>query len=327
MGNAWQRDRLLVPGCTVLVMGVAFLQHRFILGIGLTPRNFVLPGLVGATFGYLLMRILRLKRQLSQANRELAQAVERKDADLDEREEQLLQAHRMSSLGQIAASVAHDFNNVLACVRAGVSMVRTPRDDVERGRLLDSIIVSTESGAALSRQIVRFGRPREAQDGNGPILLDDTIDRAIPMLRLVLRAGVELRWRAGVEGVVVRASGGQIEQLLMNLVVNARDAIADKGHIEITTARGDAETDPHVVLTIRDTGCGMERGVLSKALEPFYSTKSPEGGTGLGLAVVKRIVDDLGASLRIVSEPGQGTSAVISLPIAERLSEVDTKLG
>ena len=327
MGNAWQRDRLLVPGCTVLVMGVAFLQHRFILGIGLTPRNFVLPGLVGATFGYLLMRILRLKRQLSQANRELAQAVERKDADLDEREEQLLQAHRMSSLGQIAASVAHDFNNVLACVRAGVSMVRTPRDDIERGKLLDSIIVSTESGAALSRQIVSFGRPSEAQDGSGPILLDETIDRAIPMLRLVLKAGVALTWRAGAEGVVVHASGGQIEQLLMNLVVNARDAIVGKGQIEITTGGGAPENDQHVALTVRDSGCGMERGVLSKALEPFYSTKRSDGGTGLGLAVVKRIVDDLGASLRIVSEPGEGTSATISLPIAERLTEVDTKLG
>src|SRR5688572_16721182 len=226
-------------------------------------------------------------------------------SDLSEQkrlEHEFLQAQKLEAVGSLAGGIAHDFNNILmgilACSRmAGAEL--EPRSQVRT--LFDEIGSAASRGIALTRRLLAFSRRQPVQlrstSINGVVRENET------MLRQLLGEDVALRIELAAAGATVHADEGLIEQILINLLVNARDAMPSGGEIVVTTG----ETVEQVALEVRDTGCGMPPEVRARIFEPFFSTKG-EKGTGLGLSTVKRIVVQLGGDIAVDSAVGRGTT-------------------
>ena len=241
-------------------------------------------------------------------------------------EAQFLQAQKMEAVGQLSAGVAHDFNNLLSSILgfSGAQLRKLPAGDPMR-RPLELIYEAGKRGEALVRELLAFARPRRAE--HHVIDVNAVVAAVSPLLRRVLGDDVELRIRPGLAGARTEADQGQLEQALMNLAVNARDAMSDGGVLTIETgvvARDETDAGPHleapasghVVISVSDTGCGMDGPTRARIFEPFFTTKEPGKGTGLGLATVFRIVTESGGQVSVVSEPGHGTSFRIQLPLS-----------
>jgi PAS domain S-box-containing protein len=241
-------------------------------------------------------------------------------------EEQLRQTQKMDAVGQLAGGVAHDFNNVLTVITAYSQMVleQCGADDPRRADLRE-IGKAAERGAALTRQLLAFSRKQIVQPR--AIDLNGVITEAEKMLRRVLVEEVTLVTRLDAELGAVRADPGQVEQILMNLVLNARDAIGGTGRITIETAAATLTADhaerhlgavpgAYALLVVSDTGTGMDRATQARLFEPFFTTKERGKGTGLGLSTVYGIVKQSGGDIWVYSEPGQGTTFKIYLPLA-----------
>jgi two-component system cell cycle sensor histidine kinase/response regulator CckA len=225
-------------------------------------------------------------------------------------EEQLRQSQKMDALGQLAGGVAHDFNNLLTAISANAELMSFELDEQAPAREeLEEIRRTVRRGAELTRQLLAFSRP----DGSGRLEaldLNDVVRDAEKMLRRVIGEHIWLETKLDPNAALIRADRGQMEQVLVNLVVNARDAMPEGGLIGIETARG-ADS---VSLTVRDTGHGMDDVTRSRLFEPFFSTK-PEGkGTGLGLATVYGIVRQSSGTIDVASAVGEGTAISIRLP-------------
>ena len=241
-------------------------------------------------------------------------------------EEQLLHAQKMEAIGRLAGGVAHDFNNLLASI-TGYSEVLV--DKLEGSALrhaAQQIYRSAERGAALTRQLLAFSRRQELEtelvDLNAVLL--DLQD----MMARLLGERVELVYRLGESLSPLLADRGQLHQVLLNLVVNARDALDDGGRIVISTENVDLEGEllrhgsaipagRWVCLSVADDGCGMSEKVRQRVFEPFFTTKEPGKGTGLGLSTVYGIVQQSGGGVLLESEPGVGTTFEVYLPRAE----------
>ena len=250
--------------------------------------------------------------------------------DVSERrrlEEQLRQAQKMETVGRLAAGVAHDFNNLLMAVLgySEVTLRKLAPDDPLRGDLLGIIEVGERTGT-LIRQLMTFSRKQVVR----PQVLDlhAVVATVSKMLRCLIGEDVELDTRTGATHSRVRADPGQLEQVLLNLAVNARDAMPTGGRLRIETenvsldeaearAHPEARAGAYILLTVSDTGCGMTAEVQSHLFEPFFTTKEPGKGTGLGLATVHGIVKQFGGHIRVESEVGRGTTFKIYLPAAE----------
>jgi PAS domain S-box-containing protein len=237
-------------------------------------------------------------------------------ADVTERERleaQLRQAQRMEAIGRLAGGIAHDFNNLLTAILGNTELLlhRMAPDDPRRGEA-DEVRKAGERAVALTRQLLTFGRVQSAE----PVELDlrDTIRGVEPMLRRLIRAAVEIVVDLPAVPARVRADQGQLEQVLVNLAVNAGDAMPGGGTLTITVR----EVAAGVELVVADTGIGMDEATLAQIFEPFFTTKGPEEGTGLGLATVYGIVRQNGGELRADSAPGRGTTFTIVLPHADR---------
>lgn len=239
-------------------------------------------------------------------------------------EEQYLQAQKMESVGRLAGGVAHDFNNMLQAIlgRAEIAMIRLGPSHPVRADL-EEIYKAAERSADLTRQLLAFARKQTVL----PVVLDlnEKISGTLGILRRLLGEDIEIVWAPQEDLWNVKVDPAQIDQVLANLAVNARDAISGPGQITIETAnavvdeaycRGHAEAAPgeYVVLTVSDTGQGMTREVLEHIFEPFYTTKEVGKGTGLGLATVYGIVKQNGGFVNVYSEPGRGSSFKIYLP-------------
>jgi PAS domain S-box-containing protein len=239
-------------------------------------------------------------------------------------EAQLRQAQKMEAVGQLAGGVAHDFNNLLTVITAGITFAREalPRD---AAALEELAVVEEAAGKAarLTRQLLAFGRKQMLQ----PELLDiNRIVRGVePMLRRLIGEDVRIGTVPVAGLFLVFADPGQLEQVIVNLAVNARDAMPDGGTLTIETAsvlltdveanaRGVDAQARYVRLTVRDTGMGMDDATLSRAFEPFFTTKGSGRGTGLGLATVHGIVQQSGGHIQVTSVPGEGTVFEIDLP-------------
>jgi PAS domain S-box-containing protein len=237
---------------------------------------------------------------------------------------QLDQARRLESVGQLAGGIAHDFNNILGVIMNYAEFVA---DELEEGsstrKDVDEIRRAAERAAALTRQLLIFSRREVVQ----PELLDlrQVIAELENLLQRALGERVELVTRFGEDLAAVEADPGQIEQVLVNLAVNARDAMPEGGRllIEVENAELDddyaymhPETEPgiYVRLKVSDTGIGMEKETIQRAFEPFFTTKGKGEGTGLGLATVYGIVTGAGGRIDIYSEPGMGTTVKVHLP-------------
>jgi two-component system, cell cycle sensor histidine kinase and response regulator CckA len=226
-------------------------------------------------------------------------------------EARLLQAQKMEAIGNLAGGVAHDFNNVLTVIRSfsELAVRATPAADARREDL-EEIRRAADRGAALVRQLLAFSRRQMLQ----PQLLGlgQVVAGVEGMLRSLIGEDVRLVTRLGDAPRLVHADRVQMEQVLLNLAVNARDAMPRGGTLTIETEAA----PPDVVLRVRDTGHGMTPEVRARVFEPFFTTKPPGRGTGLGLSTVYGIVEQSGGSIAVDSEPGRGTTFTIHLPAA-----------
>ncbi|MBL8620375.1 MAG: PAS domain S-box protein [Myxococcales bacterium] len=246
-------------------------------------------------------------------------------------EEQLAQAQKMEAAGQLAGGIAHDFNNMLAVVQMEATMLREHAgDDTELRAGLDEIIAATERAANLTRQLLTFSRRQVAR----PVDLDlaGTLGAMVKLLRRVLGEHVALDTRFAPGLPAVHADPGMMEQLLMNLAINARDAMPDGGQLVVSLAPVEVDADRaagtpgaqpgrHVALTVADTGTGIAPEHLPRIFEPFFTTKEIGKGTGLGLATVFGIVAQHHGLIEVASTPGAGTSFTVLLPALEAVAE------
>ncbi len=241
-------------------------------------------------------------------------------------EEQFRQSQKMEAVGRLAGGVAHDFNNLLTIINGyGELLLGTlPASDPSRD-LIRQMVSAGERAAGLTRQLLAFSRKSII----APELLDlkAVVADVERMLRRVVGEDVSLAVTANLTVGAVRADRGQIEQVLMNLVVNARDAMPTGGKLDIEVrdteldegyarSHPDARPGPHVLLAVADTGCGIDAATLARVFEPFFSTKG-ELGSGLGLATVHGIVKQGGGHVAVESEVGRGTTFRVYLPRAE----------
>ncbi|HEY2066998.1 MAG TPA: PAS domain S-box protein, partial [Gemmatimonadaceae bacterium] len=236
---------------------------------------------------------------------------------------QLLQAQKMEAVGRLAGGVAHDFNNLLSVtLTAAAALDETlPAESPLREEVRD-IRDAAERGAVLTRQLLAFGR----KETRAPALLDlnDVIANVERLFARALGSGVTLVVHRGDRALRTVADANQLEQVLMNLAINARDAMPDGGTVVLTTGErdltaGDAEklgvaAGRYVTLEVADTGVGMDEETRSRAFEPFFTTKGPQHGTGLGLAAVYGIIRETSGAVTLASTPGQGTCVTIYLP-------------
>lgn len=243
-----------------------------------------------------------------------------------ELEERLLQMQKMDALGRLSGGIAHDFNNLLAVI-AGcteLALQSLPDDHPATSELIE-IQHATERASALTRQLLAFAH-RQRFDPR-PIDLNALIRDMHKLLRRLIRENIALQTLLDPDLWHVRADPGQIEQVLVNLAVNARDAMADGGTLTIATANvvtdesferlyPSLKAGEYVRLTISDTGIGMDEETRRRAFEPFFTTKNPGEGTGLGLATCYGIVTRHGGAIDLASEPGRGTVVTIYLPRA-----------
>jgi PAS domain S-box-containing protein len=239
-------------------------------------------------------------------------------------QEQLDQARRLESVGQLAGGIAHDFNNILGVIMNYAEFVgdELPPDS-KAFEDVEEIRRAAERAAALTRQLLIFSRREVVQ----PEQLDlrEVVAQLENLLHRALGERVELATSFSEELSTVEADPGQIEQVLVNLAVNARDAMPDGGRLlievenveldeEYTYMHPDTEAGPYVRLKVSDTGIGMEQETIQRAFEPFFTTKGKGEGTGLGLATVYGIVTGAGGRVDIYSEPGMGTTIKVHLP-------------
>jgi len=251
---------------------------------------------------------------------------ERKQAEAERKslEAQLFQAQKMEALGQLAGGVAHDFNNLLTGIRgfAQFAFNETPQDSPTRADLTEVLKLSKRA-ESLTRQLLTFSRKQTLE--HEVLTINQTVKEMMNMLIRLIGKKIELDFVLAPDLGSVDADPGQLEQMLVNLTLNARDAMPGGGKLTVETANVLLDQDyarahigvtpgEYIMLAISDTGCGMDDNVCPHIFEPFFTTKPPGKGTGLGLSTVYGIVNQLKGSIGVDSKPGQGTIFRIYLP-------------
>jgi signal transduction histidine kinase/ActR/RegA family two-component response regulator len=292
-----------------------------------------IPTAQAATFLFLLMAAI--------TGQVLAAMVAERDDAQKKRvqlEELLRHSQKMEAVGRLAGGVAHDFNNLLTAILGYTDIVLHGMDPKDPRRAdAEQVERAATRAADLTRQMLAFSR-REAQQPT-PIDLNRLLGKVEPMLRRVVGEDVQLTIVTKSTRPVARIDPGQMEQVILNLAVNARDAMVDGGRLTIETSDAEVDEDtaaenhearlgPHVLLTVTDTGSGMTAAVRARLFEPYFTTKAAGKGTGLGLSTVYGIVRQSDGHISVTSEVGAGTSFRIMLPLAtgEPISEADPAL-
>jgi PAS domain S-box-containing protein len=250
-------------------------------------------------------------------------------------EEQLRQSQKLEAIGQLAGGVAHDFNNLLTVIGGYSSILlgKLPKDSPHRSSI-EEIKKASDRASVLTRQLLAFSRKQILQ----PKILDLNLVVADmeKMVRRLIGEDIDLLTITSPVLGKVKADPGQIEQVLLNLIVNARDAMPKGGKLTIETRnvvhsaeyglRHAAQAGPYVMLVVSDTGCGMDAAIQPRVFEPFFTTKGSGKGTGLGLATVYGIVKQSGGNIWVYSEVGRGTTFKISLPRVDEVNEDEDEI-
>ena len=260
-----------------------------------------------------------------------AKAAEEERAQL---RDQLASAQRLESIGRLAGGVAHDFNNMLNVVISHAELAREEAVVPGVRESLEQILGAARRSAALTSQLLAFARRQPVVPR--PLELNDTVARMLQMLRRLLGEDLELEWRPAAHPVGVHMDPSQIDQVMTNLCVNARDASSGAGRVTIATGvtvldeagcAGHIGATPgeYAVLSVRDSGHGMTPEVRARIFEPFFTTKEQGRGTGLGLATVMGIVSQNGGFIDVISAPGAGTTFRVHLPLREAPGRDDSE--
>lgn len=233
----------------------------------------------------------------------------------------LAHAQKMEALGLLAGGVAHDFNNQLHVIRNSLEILERQDPRADDRRCLEMIRRSADRAAALTRQLLAFARrqPLEPQ----PLDVNDLVTQVAELLRHALGEQITVETVLGREVASVAADAGQLETALLNLAINARDAMGQAGRLTLETANVtlDEAWRPYVMIAVSDTGTGMPPEVAERACEPFFTTKAPGHGTGLGLSQVAGFAQQAGGRVLISSTPGQGTTVRLYLPESRPVPE------
>jgi PAS domain S-box-containing protein len=248
--------------------------------------------------------------------------------ELKHAQEQLRQSQKMEALGQLTGGIAHDFNNLLTVVVGGLDIISRRATEPKLKRYADNALAAAERGARLTGQLLAFSRVQRLEVK--PTHVAPLIQNMRPLLRNVLGPGITKRFDLDEEMVPVMADPTQLEVAILNLAINARDAMPDGGYLDFITRivhiEGDAELEPgkYVELTIQDSGLGMQPDVAARAFEPFFTTKEVGKGTGLGLSMVYGMARQSGGTARIESTPGEGAAVKLYFRAAETAAHADS---
>lgn len=232
----------------------------------------------------------------------------------------LRQAQKMDAVGKLTGGIAHDFNNLLAVVGGNLELLRkrVPSGEVRIDSLIENALQATQRGAGLVQRLLTFARKQELRPSS--VYLPDLVMGMRELLQRSVEANITVDMRFPLNLPTAFVDANQLEMVLINLVVNARDAMPSGGTIcvegQCRSAAADDGHEPrdYVVLTVRDDGCGMPAEILSRATDPFFTTKAPGKGTGLGLSMAHGLAEQSGGRLEIQSSPGRGTTIELWLP-------------
>jgi len=273
--------------------------------------------LVVVVLGVTQNALRRINRQLEERAAALARANAELKVQIGERakaEDQLRQAHKMQALGQLTGGIAHDFNNLLTVIQGSADMLRRPGlTEEKRLRFAEAVVQAASRAAALTGQLLAFARrqPLQPEAIEVNALIRDMTD----LLDRTLGERIEIETLLAQDACTVEADRTQLESALLNVAVNARDAMPDGGTLTIRTAPyRDAERGTMIALSVSDSGTGMDTDTLERAFEPFFTTKMTGKGTGLGLSQVYGFASQSGGDVRIESAPGRGTTVILLLP-------------
>ncbi len=277
-------------------------------------------GFIGV--GYDVTDAKRAEADLKRINDLLAERVQAALAERDEAEAALRRAQKLEVMGQLTGGVAHDFNNLLTVIIGALDLLqRHPDDAGRRDRMIDAAAGAARRAERLTQQLLAFSR-RQALKPE-PVDVDALMAAMEPLLRRTADESVELTIEGGAPGAVANLDASQLEAAILNLVVNARDAVAGGGAIGVATSRlrleprevEGLEAGEYACISVRDTGAGMDDATIARAFEPFFTTKPPGRGTGLGLSQVYGFARQSGGAVTVESAPGQGSCFRIFLPL------------
>jgi PAS domain S-box-containing protein len=285
----------------------------------------------------LLEQLAAERTALAELTATLEQRVEQRTADLmkevaarEKAQEQLRHAQKMETIGQLTGGVAHDFNNLLMAVMGNLELLRKHLpDDPRLRRLVDGALQGAERGASLTQRLLAFARQQDLRAV--PVDLRVLIQGMSNLLERSLGPRVALRLDLPEGLPPARIDANQLELAILNLAINARDAMPDGGSIDIKVAEYQVKKDPtlkpgtYIKLSVIDAGTGMRPEILKRAIEPFFSSKPLGKGTGLGLSMVHGLVVQLGGALQLTSKVGKGTTATMVLPVATATPEAERR--